>query len=56
MHDSSNGAPQVDNTEELTLPEAIMLLLFDPRTGAIDGEGQKLMILLSAAAVTDLAL
>lgn len=56
MHDSSNGAPQADNTEELTLPEAIMLLLFDPRTGAIAGEGQKLMILLGAATVTDLAL
>lgn len=58
MNDSSNGAsqPRDDDVAGLTLPEALMLMLFDPRNGAIAGEGQKLMTLLGAATVTDLAL
>lgn len=38
-----------------TLPEAVLLLLFDPRTGAIVGEGQPLMYTLGGAMLLELA-
>lgn len=44
-----------DAPAERTLPEAVLLLLFDPRTGAIVGEGQPLMYTLGAAMLLDLA-
>ncbi|WP_240694919.1 GPP34 family phosphoprotein [Cryobacterium sp. SO1] len=41
---------------EATLPEALMLLLFDPRNGTIAGEGLPLMYTLGGAVLTELAL
>lgn len=41
---------------EATLPEALMLLLFDPRNGTIAGEGLPLMYTLGGAMLTELAL
>jgi hypothetical protein len=38
----------------MTLPEAVMLLLFDPRSGAIAGEGQSLMYTLGGAMLAEL--
>ncbi|MGG7462880.1 GOLPH3/VPS74 family protein [Plantibacter sp. YIM 135347] len=43
-------------TTEATMPEAVMLLLFDPRTGTIAGEGLPLMYTLGGAMLTELAL
>jgi len=57
--DPTSG-PQAGNTDDarsadVTLPEAVMLLLFDPRTGTIAGEGQSLMYTLGGAMLTELA-
>ena len=59
MTDPTSG-PQPGNTDDarsadMTLPEAVMLLLFDPRTGTIAGEGQSLMYTLGGAMLTELA-
>jgi hypothetical protein len=40
---------------DLTLPEAVMLLLFDPRSGTIAGEGLSLMYTLGGAILIELA-
>ncbi|MFD6138515.1 GPP34 family phosphoprotein [Promicromonospora sp. NPDC060271] len=40
---------------DLTLPEAVMLLLFDPRSGTFTGEGLSLMYTLGGAILIELA-
>ncbi|MFD7024983.1 GPP34 family phosphoprotein [Promicromonospora sukumoe] len=55
------AGPQPGSTDDalradVTLPEAVMLLLFDPRTGTIAGEGQSLMYTLGGAMLTELAM
>jgi hypothetical protein len=41
---------------EATLPEALMLVLFNPRNGTIAGEGLNLMYALGGAMITELAM
>lgn len=60
MSDSQNTAPghpieKADAATDPTLPEAVLLLMFDPRTGAIAGEGQPLMYTLGGAMLLELA-
>lgn len=57
---SAAEGPQPENTAAapsagLMLPEAVMLLLFDPRSGTIAGEGQSLMYTLGGAVLVELA-
>jgi hypothetical protein len=57
---SAAEGPQPENTAvtpgaDVTLPEAVMLLLFDPRSGTIVGEGQSLMYTLGGAVLVELA-
>ncbi|MDR7382323.1 GOLPH3/VPS74 family protein [Promicromonospora iranensis] len=47
--------PAATGGADMTLPEAVMLLLFDPRSGTIAGEGQPLMYILGGAMLVDLA-
>lgn len=54
------AGPQPENTTDrggadVTLPEAVMLLLFNPRNGTIAGEGQLLMHTLGGAMLVELA-
>lgn len=58
MTDATEG-PSKDTADarsaDVTLPEAVMLLLFDPRSGTIAGEGQSLMYTLGGAMLIELA-
>ncbi|QTE31071.1 GOLPH3/VPS74 family protein [Pengzhenrongella sicca] len=52
---SSDGLARSAGAEP-TLPEIVMLLLFNPRNGAISGEGLTLMYTLGGAMLTELAI
>lgn len=58
MTDATEG-PSKDAADarstDVMLPEAVMLLLFDPRSGTIAGEGQSLMYTLGGALLIELA-
>jgi hypothetical protein len=52
----SSDATVANASEEATLPEAVMLLLFNPRNGSISGEGLTLMYTLGGAMPAELAI
>jgi hypothetical protein len=52
---SSSEGTAGSASAEATLPEIVMLLLFNPRNGTISGEGLPLMYTLGGAMLTELA-
>lgn len=53
---SSSDDSAADAGAETTLPEAVMLLLFNPRNGTIVGEGTSLLYTLGGAMLAELAI